>query len=84
MVIRIASFLLALVPVFAAQPASVDSGNVSHLKIAWTYRTGEPLTPVEGGGRAPAFEATAVYAHNLLYISTPFGSVSVLRRFALS
>ena len=78
MVIRIASFLLGMASAFAAQPASVDSGNVNRLKIAWTYRTGEPLTPVEGGGRPPAFEATAVYAHNLLYISTPFGKVIAL------
>ena len=58
--------------------ASINPGNVNHLKVAWTYRTGEPLTAVEGGGRPPAFEATAVYANSLLYISTPFGKVIAL------
>jgi quinoprotein glucose dehydrogenase len=78
MVNRIASLLLAIAPIFAAGPNSVDAGNVNRLKVAWTFRTGEPLTALEGGGRPPAFEATAVYANNLLYISTPFGKVIAL------
>src|SRR5262245_11767089 len=53
--------------------ASIHRGNVSRLRIAWTYRTGEPLTRLSGGGRPPAFEATPVYADGLLYIGTPCG-----------
>ena len=56
----------------------VNTGNVNRLRVAWTYRTGEPLTALPGGGRAPAFEATAVYAHGLLYVSSPFGKVVAL------
>ncbi len=52
---------------------NVNPGNVARLKVAWIYRTGEPLTPVAGGGKAPAFEATAVYENGLLYIGTPYG-----------
>ena len=52
--------------------------NVDKLAVAWTYRTGEPLVPVEGGGRRPAFEATPVYAEGLLYVGTPYGRVIAL------
>lgn len=52
--------------------------NVQKLKTAWTYRTGEPLVPLPGGGRPPAFEATPVYASGLLYIGTPYGKVIAL------
>src|SRR5580658_7880974 len=52
---------------------NINPGNVTRLKVAWIYRTGEPLTPVAGGGKAPAFEATAVYENGLLYIGTPYG-----------
>src|SRR5208282_5575194 len=57
---------------------SVHPGNVARLKVAWTYRTGEPLTPVAGGGKAPAFEATPIYSHGLLFIGTPYGKVIAL------
>ncbi len=56
----------------------VNKANVKRLQVAWTYRTGEPLTALPGEGRAPAFEATAVYAHGLLYVSSPFGKVVAL------
>jgi quinoprotein glucose dehydrogenase len=56
----------------------IHPGNVARLKMAWTYRTGEPLTPVAGGGKAPAFEATAIYFGGLLYIGTPYGKVIAL------
>jgi quinoprotein glucose dehydrogenase len=58
--------------------AQIRRDNVQQLKVAWTYRTGEPLVPVAGGGRAPAFEATAVYFSGLLYVSTPYGKVVAL------
>ncbi len=47
----------------------IDRGNVAHLAIAWTYRTGEL-----GAGLASAdqltFEATPVLAFGMLYLST--------------
>lgn len=49
----------------------IDRANVNSLAVAWTYRSGEPLTPLPGGGRAPAFEATPIYDNGLLYIGTP-------------
>jgi quinoprotein glucose dehydrogenase len=87
MLVRLLSAALAVVSVgVAAEPRdsqysplkSVNPGNVARLKVAWTYRTGEPLTPVAGGGKAPAFEATPVYSHGLLYIGTPYGKVIAL------
>jgi len=58
--------------------AQIRRENVERLTVAWTYRTGEPIVPVEGGGRRPAFEATPVYADGLLYIGTPYGRVIAL------
>jgi quinoprotein glucose dehydrogenase len=56
----------------------IDRANVARLQLAWTYRSGEPLTATPGGGRAPAFEATPVYAGGLLYIGTPWGKAIAL------
>jgi quinoprotein glucose dehydrogenase len=56
----------------------ITRDNVQKLKVAWTYRTGEPVVPVAGGGRPPAFEATAVYFSGLLYVGTPYGKVVAL------
>jgi quinoprotein glucose dehydrogenase len=58
--------------------AQIRRDNVQNLKVAWTYRTGEPLVPVAGGGKPPAFEATAVYFSGLLYVSSPYGKVVAL------
>ena len=58
--------------------AQIRPDNVARLELAWTYRTGEPLVALAGGGRPPAFEATPVYAFGLLYIGTPYGKVVAL------
>jgi quinoprotein glucose dehydrogenase len=58
--------------------AQIRRDNVQQLKVAWTYRTGEPLVPAAGGGRPPAFEATVVYFSGLLYVGTPYGKVVAL------
>ena len=58
--------------------AQIRRDNVKQLTVAWTYRTGEPLVPVAGGGRPPAFEATAVHLSGLLYVSSPYGKVVAL------
>jgi quinoprotein glucose dehydrogenase len=80
------AFLAALgAPLVAEQPASqysplaqIRPDNVARLEVAWTYRTGEPLVALAGGGRPPAFEATPVYAFGLLYVGTPYGKVVAL------
>ncbi len=51
----------------------IQRDNVTQLRVAWTYRTGEPVTPLPGRGKAPAFEPTPIYVDGLLYIGTPYG-----------
>jgi quinoprotein glucose dehydrogenase len=77
--------LLCAALAHAEAPASRHSSltqirreNVKQLQVAWTYRTGEPLTAVSGGGRRPAFEATPVYEGGVLYIGTPYGRAIAL------
>jgi quinoprotein glucose dehydrogenase len=74
------AFALTVVGVITlhAQPARIGKDNVARLEQAWIYRTGEPTNALPGGGRAPAFEATPVYADGLLYIGTPFGKAIAL------
>src|SRR5450432_862124 len=50
--------------------AQVDRGNVAHLQVAWSCRTGEIGT---GFARAQklAFEATPILAFGRLYLETP-------------
>src|SRR5262250_3186327 len=54
----------------------IDRGTVVNLRIAWTYRTGEP------GGVAPyahtAFEATPLMVDGMLFLSTPYNRVIAL------
>ncbi len=87
MLIRLLSVLISIAPVCLGAESgdsqysplkSIHPANVARLKISWTYRTGEPVTPVAGGGKAPAFEATPIYSHGLLYIGTPYGKVIAL------
>jgi len=53
-------------------PASrITPGNVSGLKVAWTYRTGD-LPQNHGNSRAPQmFEATPLQVGDTLYLCTP-------------
>src|SRR5262249_29226089 len=54
----------------------IDRGNVTTLRVAWTYRTGE------AGGVAPyahtAFEATPIMVDGTLFLSTPYDRVIAL------
>ncbi|HEX4648723.1 MAG TPA: pyrroloquinoline quinone-dependent dehydrogenase [Steroidobacteraceae bacterium] len=47
----------------------INRSNVSHLQLAWTYRTGELGTGL-ARGRKLTFEATPVLAFGLLYLET--------------
>lgn len=55
----------------------ITPGNVEHLEIVWTHRTGD----VSDGSRYPrrsSFEATPIVFNGLLYVSTPFSRVLAL------
>ncbi len=52
---------------------AITPANVSHLKIAWTFRTGDAYQPKNS--RPTAFEATPLYFEGTLYIGTPLGRV---------
>ena len=57
--------------------SEINRKNVTHLTVAWTYRTGE-----NGAGFARAnklsFEATPILAFGLLYLETPTNIVIAL------
>ena len=57
----------------------INDSNVSRLKVAWTYRTGE-LKKYEGTSllEKAAFEATPLMIHQTLYFSTPTARVFAL------
>jgi quinoprotein glucose dehydrogenase len=55
---------------------AINPANVSSLKIAWTYRTGDAYQPKDG--RPTAFEATPLYVDETLFLSTPLGRVIAL------
>jgi quinoprotein glucose dehydrogenase len=50
--------------------------NVSSLRVAWTFRTGDAYRP--RNGRPTAFEATPLHVDGTLYLSTPLGRVIAL------
>jgi quinoprotein glucose dehydrogenase len=55
----------------------IDHTNVTHLQLAWTYRTGamEQKTELK---RKAAFEATPILVENRLFFSTPYDHVIAL------
>lgn len=56
---------------------TIDRSNVKHLKIAWTYRTGDAYAPKDGS-KPTQFEATPLYVDGTLYIGTPLGRIIAL------
>lgn len=57
--------------------AVIDTRNVSKLKIAWTYRTGD-VSDGSDGMRKSRFEATPILFNGTLYLTTPFNRVIAL------
>jgi len=57
--------------------AQITRDNVSQLKIAWTYRTGD-LFDSKLERKEPAHEATPIFVDGTLYFNTPFGKVIAL------
>jgi glucose dehydrogenase len=57
----------------------VNTGNVTRLRRAWTYHTGEK-PPVSGprGQRQTAFETTPIVIDGVLYFSTPANRIIAL------
>src|ERR1044071_3525048 len=47
--------------------------NVSSLRVAWTFRTGDAYQPKHS--RPTAFEATPIYIDGTLFLATPLGRV---------
>ncbi|WP_336964153.1 pyrroloquinoline quinone-dependent dehydrogenase [Sphingobium aquiterrae] len=54
----------------------ITPANVAHLKVAWTYRTGDIFD--EGMKVRPAMEATPILANNALYLCSPRNRVIAL------
>jgi quinoprotein glucose dehydrogenase len=57
--------------------AQITRANVTQLKVAWTYRTGEAGRKAVSA-EAAAFEATPLFIDGTLYLSTPFNRVIAL------
>src|SRR5579859_1722432 len=55
----------------------INRGNVSRLKPAWTYHTGDRSDGSEYPTRS-AFEATPLEVDGVLYLTTPFGRLIAL------
>ena len=72
---RFAAFLFSVSLLAAPGVDPITPANVSRLKTAWTYDTGEAIDHFR---RDPRFEATPVYEHGKLYLSTPGGFVVAL------
>jgi glucose dehydrogenase len=55
----------------------IHRGNVTRLKVAWTYRTGDMSDGTAYPTRS-AFECTPIVIDGVMYISTPFSRVVAL------
>jgi len=72
-------------PVYGGDPggarfsplAQIDRHNVSRLKVAWTFRTGDVATH-KNAATESSFEATPLVVDGTMYLSTPFGRVIAL------
>ena len=57
--------------------AQVNRQNVSQLKVAWTYRTGDVADGTKPRVNS-AFEATSIVVDGTMYFFTPFNRVVAL------
>ncbi len=57
--------------------ADVNANNVAHLRVAWTWKTGEVPLP-QFGTRPGMFENTPLMIDGVLYLSTPYNKVVAL------
>ena len=59
----------------------VNRDNVSQLRLAWTWKTGEhtiPAGPDQKPARPGLFQASPVVIHDTMYVSTPYAAVAAL------
>jgi quinoprotein glucose dehydrogenase len=56
--------------------AQINRDNVSKLKVAWIFHTGDVSD--SGGGKRNGFEATPILVDGTLYFTTPFNRVIAL------
>jgi quinoprotein glucose dehydrogenase len=56
----------------------IDRGNVATLVEAWRFSPGDPVTPLPGHGKPPAFEATPLVIDGVMYLGTPYGQAIAL------
>ncbi len=57
--------------------ADVNANNVTHLRVAWTWKTGEVPLP-QFNTRPGMFENTPLMIDGVLYLSTPYNKVVAL------
>jgi len=57
--------------------AQINRKNVTQLKIAWEYHTGD-VSDGTGGRRKSAFETTPIVVDGMMYLTTPFNRVIAL------
>ncbi len=57
--------------------AQIDRDNVSQLKVAWVFHTGE-TSDGTGGRQRSGFETTPILVDGVLYLTTPFNRVIAL------
>src|SRR5262249_36684110 len=57
--------------------AQIDRANVSRLKVAWTFHTGD-VSDGTHGRRRSGFETTPLVVDGTLYLTTPFNRVIAL------
>ncbi|CAN5908870.1 glucose/quinate/shikimate family membrane-bound PQQ-dependent dehydrogenase [soil metagenome] len=59
----------------------VNRDNVSQLRLAWSWKTGEhaiPAGPDQKPARPGLFQASPVVIHDTMYVSTPYAAVAAL------
>ncbi len=57
--------------------AQIDRSNVSRLKVAWTFHTGD-ISDGGHGRRRSGFETTPIVVDGTLYLTTPFNRIIAL------
>jgi quinoprotein glucose dehydrogenase len=57
--------------------ADITPRNVSHLEVAWRYRTGD-VHAHRDGSAGTAFEATPIMVDGVLYVATPYSRAIAL------
>jgi quinoprotein glucose dehydrogenase len=60
-----------------SQLAQINRANVSQLKVAWTFHTGD-ISDGSGGRKRSGFETTPIMVDGTLYLTTPFNRVIAL------